>query len=369
MSERKRILVFRPILGEGGADRITITLLRYLDRARFQPTLVLLRREGIWLDDVPPDVPVVELDTGRLRYAVRPLASLLRRTRPDVLFSTSSGANKIAALAHRLVPDQKRRLVLSERNTFSVARQERRSKWLPVVAVVGALYRQADRIIAVSRGVADDLVQSLGLPADLVIPIHNPIVDESILELAQDPLDHPWFADDVPVLLAVGRLVKQKDYPLLLQAFALLRRRRALRLIVLGEGELRRQLERLANDLGVGSDVQFMGFVKNPFAYMQRCTIYVLSSSFEGLPGSLIQAMACGSAVVSTDCPSGPSEIIEDGSNGFLVPVGDVAQLAEAVNTLLDDSELRQTFSTRAREAAAYFEASSMVRRYEEALL
>jgi glycosyltransferase involved in cell wall biosynthesis len=140
-------------------------------------------------------------------------------------------------------------------------------------------------------------------------------------------------------------------------------------LIVLGEGELRADLENLVVDLGVEDDVQFLGFVKNPFAYMQRCTVYVLSSRFEGLPGSLIQAMASGSPVVSTDCPSGPSEIIDSGWNGFLVPVGDVRRLAEAIDTLISDPELRNRFSERARQAASNFEVSSMVRQYEEALL
>ncbi len=369
MSERKSLFVFRPALGEGGADRITLTLLRHLDRRKFQPVLVLLRRDGVWKDDVPSDVPVIELGARRLRYALLSLVRLLRRARPDVLLCTSSGANKVAALAHRLVPDRRRRLLLSERNTFSAVRQERRSRWIPVIPLTRALYRRADRIIAVSQGVADDLVQSLGLPPDLVVQIYNPIVDESLLELAQDSLEHPWLEDGVPVILAVGRLVKQKDYPVLLRAFALLRKRRPVRLIVLGEGELRAKLEAMAKDLGVKEDVQFLGFVKNPFAYMQRCTVYVLSSRFEGLPGSLIQAMACGSAVVSTDCPSGPSEIIEPGLNGLLVPVGDVQGLAEAIDTLICDPELRQSFSERAKETAANFEVTSLVRQYEEAIL
>jgi glycosyltransferase involved in cell wall biosynthesis len=175
--------------------------------------------------------------------------------------------------------------------------------------------------------------------------------------------------EEQPVLLGVGRLVPQKDYTVLLRAFSRIRKSRPIRLIVLGEGTERRRLERYAQRLGVRDDVDFPGFVKNPFPFMRRCTVYVLSSRFEGLPGALIQAMACGAPVVSTDCPSGPSEIIDSGSNGFLVPVGDDEKLAASIENLLDNPALRRSFSEAGRKAAAEFEVSPMIRHYEETIL
>jgi glycosyltransferase involved in cell wall biosynthesis len=365
----KRILLFRPTMGEGGADRVTIKLLQHLDRRRFQPTLVLVKLDGVLLDQIPEDVTVIDLGASRLRFSWLKLAAVLRRQRPDILLSTSSGGNLVAALAHAMVRDPNRCLILSERNTFSAVRRERRPRWLPIVPVTRKLYKQASRIIAVSEGVARDLTQSLDLPEGLVIAIHNPVVDEELYELAQKPADHPWLLEDQPVLLGVGRLVPQKDYPNLLRAFRRIRRKRPIRLIILGEGVERRGLEKYAQHLGVRQDIDFLGFVKNPFPYMRQCTVYVLSSRFEGLPGSLIQAMACGAPVVSTDCPSGPSEIIESGSNGFLVPVDNDEQLADSIESLLDNPALRRSFSEAAQRAASDFAVSPMIKHYEDTLL
>jgi glycosyltransferase involved in cell wall biosynthesis len=363
------VLLFRPTLGEGGADRVTITLLRHLNRESLNPVLVLVKRAGPLMEEVPKDIPIIDLNAGRLRFSWLRLASVLRREKPDVLFSTSSGGNLIAALAHRIAQDPKRRLILSERNTFSLVRREKRSRWLPVATLTRQFYSRADRIIAVSEGVAKDLVESLRLPPALVTAIHNPVVDDELLDLAERPSEHPWLAEDVPVVLAVGRLVPQKDYPLLLKAFSRIRRRRPLRLIILGEGESRTQLERLSERLGIRGDVDFHGFVKNPFPYMKSCTMFVLSSRFEGLPGALIQAMACGAPVISTDCPSGPAEIITQGDNGLLVPVGDETRLTAAMERLLDDASLRIAFSKAGRIAAGAFAVSTMVRQYEDELL
>jgi glycosyltransferase involved in cell wall biosynthesis len=238
-----------------------------------------------------------------------------------------------------------------------------------VVEVTRRLYRRANRIIAVSEGVARDLVESLDLPEGLVTAIHNPVVDEDLYEMAEESVDHPWLAEEQPVLLSVGRLVPQKDYTVLLRAFSRIRKKRRIRLIVLGEGTERRRLERYAQNLGVQHDVDFPGFLKNPFPFMRRCTVYVLSSRFEGLPGALIQAMACGAPVVSTDCPSGPSEIIDSGSSGFLVPVGDAEKLAASIESLLDNPALRRSFSEAGRKAAAEFRVPPMIRHYEETLL
>ena len=365
----KKVLLFRPTMGEGGADRVTVTLLRHLDRETFQPSLVLVKLDGVLLDQVPGDVPVIDLGASRLRFSWLRLASILRSERPDILLSTSSGGNLVAALAHAMVPDPNRSLVLSERNTFSAVRRERRSRWLPVVAVTRRLYRRADRIIAVSEGVAKDLVESLDLPEGLVTAIHNPVVDEDLYELAEEPIDHPWLEGEQPVLLSVGRLVPQKDYAVLLRAFSRIRKKRPIRLIVLGEGTERRRLERDAQRLGIRADVDFPGFVKNPFPFMRKCTVYVMSSRFEGLPGALIQAMACGAPVISTDCPSGPSEIVDSGSNGFLVPVGDDQKMAATIESLLDNPALRRSFSEAGRRAVAEFEVSPMIRHYEETLL
>ncbi len=184
-------------------------------------------------------------------------------------------------------------------------------------------YPWADTVIAVSEGVADDLVSCLGLSRAQITVIPNPVVSDDIEALANEPLEHPWFAPGAPpVLLAAGRLTTQKAFPTLLQAFARLVPERDLRLMILGEGPDRGALQAEIDALGLGARVALPGFDPNPFRYLARARLFVLSSAWEGLPGVLIQAMACGTPVVSTDCPSGPREVLENGRLGPLVPVG-----------------------------------------------
>jgi glycosyltransferase involved in cell wall biosynthesis len=326
--------------------------------------LVLGTARGAFLDDVPNGVRVIELgkrsalralpvflrdldNARKLAPAFRnliphwvlgcipDLARYLERERPDAMLSALNYTN-IAALWARRIAKTPTRLVVSERNTLTHrARVRRRNLELPALA--GAFYPWADAIAAVSDGVADDLSEASGIPRDQITTTYNPVVGPEIRELAALPLEDPWFGDaQVPVVLAAGKLRQQKGFDVLLDAFASLRARRKARLVVLGEGELRRALLRRARRLGVAEDVAFPGFVENPFRYMAAASVFVLSSRWEGLPGVLIQAMACGCPVVSTDCPSGPREILADGRYGELAPVDDPEALASAMERALD---------------------------------
>jgi glycosyltransferase involved in cell wall biosynthesis len=364
---RVRILVFRPHMGQGGADRVTATLLAHLDRAIFEPTLVLVRREGELLSEVPPDVPVIDLKARRLRSAWYSLAKLLRNTSPDILFSMSSGSNPVASLAHFL-SGTNCRLVLSRRNVLRS--QEVNSligkTLLPFHAM---LYRRADAIIAISQGVADDLESVLNVPRRLVSVIYNPLPDEILRASREESPPHEWFQENIPVLLAVGRLVEQKGYPELLGAFAKVREKRAVRLIILGEGVLQKELNRLCGALGISEDVHFAGWVPNPSAYMQWCSLFVLASRWEGLCTALLEALGSGAAAVSTDCHAGPAELITSGENGILVPAGDIDAMASAIDMLLTEDSLRRRLGENARRRASSFSAPAIVARYQEALL
>jgi len=162
--------------------------------------------------------------------------------------------------------------------------------------------------------------------------IYNPAFNDDLIDLSREHLDHSWFEDgQPPVILAVGRLHHQKGFDILLDAFSAVLAEKPCRLVILGEGPQRKNLEIQARQLGVAEYVHFPGFVKNPYAYMGRASLFVLSSRWEGLPGALIEAMACGCAVVATDCPSGPAEIIENGMQGAIVPVEDPRALATAM--------------------------------------
>lgn len=364
-----KLFIVRPTLGEGGADRVTLTLLRELPRERFEPTLVLMRAEGVLLSEVPPDVQIRSLDARSLWTAWIPLVMLLREHRPQILFSTSSGTNMIAALA-QLLSDRAGRLVLSERTSLqsSSSWKKRIQRWLKRV-----LYPCADRVTTVSRGLKQELIEHLGLPQTMISVVYNPIIDARLETEAAEPVQHRWFTDkgeaEKQVVLAAGRLVPQKDYPTLLRSFAELRRTRDARLVILGEGPERSGLERLAETLGVSRDVDFPGYDSNPFRYMARCSVFVLSSRSEGLPGALIQAMACGAPVIATDCPFGPAEILETPGSGILVKVGDSGGLASALRRLLDDREKQRRMGAEARIAAQRFSVERVMSNYIEALI
>lgn len=368
LGERRcRILFTRPTLADGGADRVTISLLRHLDRNVFDPSLALMRACGPLLAEVPADVAVHELGARSLWTAWLPLARRLREEPPDVLFSTCSGMNLPAAVATRRVGGR-HRLVLSERN--GLARDHPVWKRQLLVAFKRALYGAADLVTAVSEGVRGDLLSRLGLPPERVRTVYSPIVTPELVAAANGSPPDPWFAaGEPPVILAAGRLVPAKDFETLLRAFVLLREHTRARLLVLGEGPERPRLERLAARLNCQADFKLAGFVANPCPYMARGGVFVLSSRYEGLPSALVQAMACGAPVIATDCPFGPREILADGREGLLVPVGNPGVLAQALGRVLTDSALRANMVARSRQAAGRFTLDRILPLYESAAL
>ncbi|HEY9644103.1 MAG TPA: glycosyltransferase, partial [Coleofasciculaceae cyanobacterium] len=204
----------------------------------------------------------------------------------------------------------------------------------------------------VSQGVADDLAQLLNVPLEKIKVIYNPIVTPDLLLKAREPIHHPWFApNQLPVILGAGRLMHQKGYPILIRAFAQVRQQYPCRLVIIGnETDYKLELKALAQSLGVAEDIDMPGFQSNPYAYMGNATIFVLSSLFEGLPSVLIEAMATGTPVVSTDCKSGPAEILDNGKYGQLVPVGDADKLAEAILATLANPLQPEMLQQRAQD-------------------
>jgi glycosyltransferase involved in cell wall biosynthesis len=331
-----RIALVTSAMEGGGAQRAFAKLASGIAAADRDVDLVLGRAQGPYLAEVSPDVRVVDLGVRRFAHAVVPLARYLRRTRPIAVYSALDYVNVVTVMAHALARVDAR-LVVSERNTLSVAAMNATgpsTRWMP--KIVRLVYPRADAVVAVSQGVADDLVMRCGLAADSVHVLDNPVVTPEMLRMRDEPVTHPWLLDRAaPVVLAAGRLVPQKDFALLLEAFATVRRTRAARLVVLGDGPLRPELERQAHALGIAADVSLPGFCANPYPMMAAADVFVLSSRWEGSPGALIEAMACGARVVATDCPSGPRQVLDGGRYGRLVPVGDTSALAEGIDDAL----------------------------------
>lgn len=328
----KRIAFYMPSLAGGGAQRVFLHLAQGFAERGYEVHLVLARAQGPYLPQVPSCVRVIDLGASRVLTSLPKLIRYLRDTRPQALLSALDHANAVAVCARWIARVPTRVIVTIHSTPSQVVANARtlRAKLLPVWTRF--FYRWADAVVAVSQGVADELVRYVGIPAEKVKVIYNPIVTPELFRKAEEPLDHPWFRDgEPPVILGAGRLTKPKDFPTLIRAFALVRQQRPARLMILGEGEERPELERLARELGLGEDVALPGFVSNPYPYMKRAAVFVLSSRWEGLPTVLVEALALGTPVVATDCPNGPREILQGGRWGYLTPIGDSAALAESI--------------------------------------
>lgn len=361
-----RLAIFVPSMGGGGAERVMVTLANGFAARGHPVDLVLASATGPCLADVGGDVRVVDLAAGRVLPAIPALARYLRRERPAAMLAALSHAN-LAAILARMAARTQTRLVVSERASLAGVKATYTGAYHRAIRLgMRLLYGRADAVIAVSQAMAREVVAHTGLPPARVHAIYNPVVTPALLRMVEAPADHPWLTGErtVPVVLAVGRLSHEKNLPLLLEAFARLRRGRPARLLLLGEGPDRPALEALAERLGIAADVDFAGFATNPFPAMRAADLYVMSSRFEGLPNALVQAMACGARLISTDCPTGPAEILDNGRWGRLVPPDDVAAMAGAMAAALDDPTPPDT---RARAEA--FRADTIIDEYLAVLL
>ncbi|MGN6704382.1 MAG: glycosyltransferase [Burkholderiaceae bacterium] len=347
------LAVYLPNLAGGGVERMKLILADAFIKKGYDVTFVLNRAEGELLALLPPSVKVVSLDARRTLAALPRLVAFLRREQPDILLS-SMGHNNIVALWAKRLANVRTAVIVSQHNslsTESVAMGNWQHRLLPTLYRL--FCRSADAIVAVSRGVADDMAATIGYPRERISVLYNPILFHGFEQQAAEPVSHPWFTDGAgPVFVGIGRLVPQKDFETLLRAFAQVDPARRARLILLGEGPQRAALQALAGELGVAERVDLVGFQRNPLPWLRCASAMVMSSRYEGFGNVLVEAMACGTPVISTDCPYGPSEILADGRYGPLVPVGDVPALAQAMTAVLDQPTPSALLKDRARDFA-----------------
>jgi glycosyltransferase involved in cell wall biosynthesis len=348
----------------GGAERACLRLAGGMVAAGRAVNLVLVKGEGVYLADVPGGVNLTVLDCPRVWRAIPALAAHFRRTRPQAVLSALTHMN-VATLAAAALSGSGARVVVSERNQISAKAQDAKGMWNRALYRAAPLaYRAAHAVVAVSGGVAGDLARFARLGRDRIRVIHNPVFsDEVEMRAAQEP-EHPWFLrDHPPIVLAVGRLHRQKGFDILIRAFAIARAQVDCRLVILGEGSERDALQRQTEQSGLSYDIDLAGFCANPFALMARAGAFVLSSRWEGFPNALIEAMACGAPVIATDCPSGPNEILY-GDAAPLVPVDDAEALARALVATLRQRPDTNVTKARARE----FSISAAADRYLQVL-
>lgn len=319
-------------LDGGGAERMLVQLANALVSRKVPVSLYLVNKKGPFLNDVSDKVQLIDLKAKHgVKSVFFDLRKILKTSRPDIIISTQPHVSTVLGLAGIGLPN-KPTLVFREANTPSI-KYSNYGVLARTAYKIG--YSFADHYIAVSEGVKQDMISYYGMDPATVTRIYNPLVNHTIFEKTKEPVDHPWIKGGYKIIMTMGRMVPQKDHITLLHAFSILKKTMDVKLMIMGDteqdpvyaGRVRGQISKL----GLQDSVELAGFKSNPFKYLSKASLFVLSSEYEGLPGSLVQAMACGCPVVSTDCPSGPAEILEDGKYGKLVSVGDAEQLALAM--------------------------------------
>lgn len=339
---KQKLTIFVPSLRGGGAERIMVILANGFIRRGIRVDLVLSKAEGPYLDDLSSEVKVIDLRSRGVLFSLYELVKYLGKERPSALLSAMGHTNVVAVIAGMLAGGATR-VVISERNHYSVSTENAknnivRRKILNFVRPWA--YSRADGIVAISCGVADDIAENLGLNRSEIDVVYNPALAPNLLPLSLQNPDHHWFRQDsAPVILGTGRLTPQKDFITLIKAFEMVYQQRDVKLLILGEGHLRGEIEAMIKKMGLQNVVELVGYVRNPYSYMRNAALFVLSSRWEGFGNVIVESMACGTPVVSTDCPSGPAEILENGKWGRLVPVGDKTALASAILTTLDEAK------------------------------
>lgn len=361
------IALLVPDLRGGGAQHMAINMANELTRRGHHVSLLVIQKIGPFQEKVSNSVHIVDLGAKRIMGGILPLSFHLRREKPDVLYSVMTYVNIVALIAKYMSGQFGITTVISERNQFSLnANQKNGKPSLLQRLLIGFFYPLADQIIGISKGVSNDIKGYIWYGQEKVNWIHNPVVTPDLISACSSQsslLGHK--TNDIPLIITSGRLVPQKDHRTLLHAFSLLLQRRPAHLIILGEGSLRTELETYAQDLNISTHVTFQGFVTDPLSLMKEADLFVLSSAWEGFCNVLVEALLCGLPIVSTDCPSGPREILDDGLYGDLIPVGDPVKMADAIEMAL----ARPVDKEAQRNRALKFSVGNICDKYEHLFL
>jgi len=349
--KKVKALFFIPSLDGGGAERVMTEILRNIDREKIEPVLVLLYQyeDSPYKENLPEDMKVIVIEraSDNLLEKIKQYAGFLKTVlneSPHIIVSMLTHCN-IMSISAKLI--FRKRVIISEHIALGEAiktKRGRRMLWFSTKHLVKVFYRFADKIIAVSEGIRANLVEEFNISSYNVEVIHNPVDLNRISELCSISVEHSFFKDEGPVILSVGRLAPQKGFDILLKAFRRIVNDIDARLIILGEGPEKESLSRLARDLAIEEKVSFPGFQNNPYKFLSKANVFVLSSRLEGLPMVILEAMACNTLVISTDCKSGPREILQDGTCGLLVTPEDADALSMALLKLLKDKNLGKAF-------------------------
>ncbi|MCG5502172.1 MULTISPECIES: glycosyltransferase [Ectothiorhodospira] len=332
-----KVAIFAPYFDNGGVERMLVNLACGLSKRGIPVDFIVNHSHSEFLKDLTEPIKLIKLQEKNKIKIIKSFTKYIINTQPKAILSAKEDCDIIATHAWKRSGKQSKLYIRAVVNTTQqmMYRNIIRRYWSAWIS--RTIYRNADGIIAVSRGVADDIYKISKPNIERIHVAPNPVITSDLFKKAQEELDHPWLTNhDKPVILGAGRLGRQKNFSMLISAFANARAKRPMRLIILGDGRRRERLLKQAEELGIANDVFLPGFVKNPYAWISRADLFVLSSLWEGSPNVLTEAMALGIPVISTDCPSGPSELLGNGKYGMLIPINDIDYMSHAIINTLD---------------------------------
>ena len=365
---KKKLLFYIGTLGGGGAERVLLELLKHLDRNKYMLAIVMNRMDGVLVSEIPPDVKIIDRSETYKSYRyylkrIWGLAEIIKKEKADLVISFLTGANR-SLMRCRFLVDRRIKFILREGNNpghINKSAQSLKEKFLSE-REVKLLYPKADRIVTTSFGIMKDFTDNWGMDRDGFRVIHNMIDIQKMDKVYENKNVNE---KNKKTIIAVGRLFKQKGYGDMIRVFSKVIKQVSSKLIILGDGPERDNIERMIKELSLENDISMPGFVKNPWEYMKASDVYLSTSHYEGFHLTITEAMACGLPVVATDCDYGPGEIIDDGVDGHLCPVGDIDCIAEKVVKILKNKTESDRISTNAKDKVKKFDVSVIVRKYE----
>ncbi|WP_416147721.1 glycosyltransferase [Salipaludibacillus sp. HK11] len=362
-----KILFFIYEMGAGGAARTLLNIMNNLDREKFQPVLVTLNFDGSYEKDLKDDVSFIKLPTKRLSRSIFKLAAIIRNEKIDLVFSTIPRVNTIATIANKLSFTKSRNVVREADNLGGTLKEDLQ------LLFFGFIYRLSNQVVSLSEGVKNNLVEKYKLKPDNIKVIYNPVdlkkIEQQLIE-AMPPNHNEIFQTDEKIIVTAGRLVKQKDQRTLFEAFKKVQAKVVSRLVILGEGPLETELKVLAEENGMSDRIHFIGFQQNPYKYIHQADLFALSSKHEGFSHVIAESLATGTMVVSTDCKSGPSEVLDKGKYGYLCEVGNADEMSQQMIEALTLSEQRKQMTIEnGIKRAKDFDATIIVKQYEKVYL
>lgn len=367
---KKKVLIILPNLSGGGAERVIVTLLNNFDREKAEYFFIAVNKKGPYVNDLPSDIKII--DFGIQPFFMRPqmfqvqrkLVKEINKIKPDVILTTLTEMN-ITLLSVKSLLKGSPKIIIRETNPPSPRWHGLKRKIIKRLYV--HMYPKADKVIAISEGVKSDLIEFSKLVESQVQVIYNPLPIRDIQKKSILDLEKIKFPKDRFNIVSIGRLSEQKDFTTLIKAVNIVRKKHAIQLTILGEGREYANLKKIVEDLDLRDNIKFEGFKSNPYPYLKKSDLFVLSSKWEGFGLVIVEALATGTQVISTESNGAPKEILSHGKYGILTPVGDEKKLASAIIKVLNKENM--ITEDKLKERASTFDVSIIAEEYLKLLL